>query len=117
MRLLGAIVPARPKTETGTMSGTAIAPQMAAALSDALGQAVRYNPVTPEVFRGFGFPGAEDLGNMFQFKRDFESAFCGARSLEFSRALNTSMQTFREWLAENGKRIPLEQASRRASGE
>ena len=46
--------------------------QMAAALSKALGQPVRYNEVTPEVYRGFGFPGADDLGNMFQFYRDFE---------------------------------------------
>ena len=54
---------------------------MAAALTKALGQEVRYNAVSPAVYRGFGFPGAEDLGNMFQFKRDFESIFCGARSL------------------------------------
>jgi len=59
--------------------------QMAAALTKALGQEVRYNDVSPEVYRGFGFPGADDLGNMFQFKRDFESDFCGARSLGFSR--------------------------------
>ncbi|HSW51350.1 MAG TPA: NmrA/HSCARG family protein, partial [Bryobacteraceae bacterium] len=43
--------------------------QMAAALAKALGREVVYNAVPPEVFRGFGFPGAEDLGNMFQFKR------------------------------------------------
>ncbi len=86
-------------------------------MSKALGEEIRYNDVSPEVYRGFGFPGAEDLGNMFQFKRDFESVFCGARSLEFSRALNPSMQTFEEWLAENGGRIPIEKGSRRASGE
>ncbi|HLO09298.1 MAG TPA: NmrA/HSCARG family protein [Desulfobacteria bacterium] len=90
---------------------------MAAALTKALGQEVRYNAVSPAVYRGFGFPGAEDLGNMFQFKRDFESIFCGARSLVFSRGLNPSMQTFESWLAENGGRIPIEEASRRASGE
>jgi uncharacterized protein YbjT (DUF2867 family) len=90
---------------------------MAAALTKALGQEVRYNAVSPAVYRGFGFPGAEDLGNMFQFKRDFESIFCGARSLVFSRGLNPSMQTFESWLAENGGRIPIEAASRRASGE
>ncbi len=73
--------------------------------------------MSPEVFRGFSFPGAEDLGNMFQFKRDFESVFCGARSLEFSRALNPAMQTFETWLAENGDRIPIEIGSLRASGE
>jgi len=91
--------------------------QMAAELTRALGVDVRYNDVPPEVYRGFGFPGAEDLGNMFQFKRDFEPVFCGARNLDFSRALNPSMQTFSAWLAENKDRIPLEKDSRRASGE
>jgi hypothetical protein len=90
---------------------------MAEALTKALGQEVRYNPVSPEVYRGFGFPGAEDLGNMFQFNRDFESVFCGARSLVFSRKINPSMHTFEAWLAGNADRIPIEKASRRASGE
>jgi len=82
--------------------------QMAAALSRALGQEVRYNDVPPEVYRNFGFPGAEDLGNMFQFKRDFNEYFCGARNLEFSRALNPALQTFDVWLARNKARIPLQ---------
>ncbi|MBN2429817.1 MAG: NmrA/HSCARG family protein [Acidobacteria bacterium] len=82
--------------------------QMAAALTDALGQEVAYNVVTPEVFRNFGFPGAEDLGNMFQFKRDFEPDFCGARDLAVSRELNPHLQTFSGWLQANKDRIPLE---------
>lgn len=82
--------------------------QMAAALAKAIGQPVRYNDVPPEVYRGFGFPGADDLGNMFQFKRDFEADFCGARSLETSRALNPSLQSFEAWLGRNASRIPLE---------
>ena len=81
---------------------------MAAAFTRALGQEVRYNKVPPEVYRGFGFPGAEDLGNMFQFKHDFEEYFCGARNLELSKSLNPSLQTFDTWLAENKSRIPLE---------
>ncbi|TLY37053.1 MAG: NmrA/HSCARG family protein, partial [Nitrospirae bacterium] len=56
----------------------------------------------------FGFPGAEDLGNMFQFKCDFEQVFCGARRLDVSRALNPELQTFDAWLAKNKSRIPLE---------
>jgi uncharacterized protein YbjT (DUF2867 family) len=91
--------------------------QMAAALTKALGLEILYNAVSPEAYRKLGFPGAEDLGNMFQFKRDFEPDFCGARSLEFSRALNPSMRTFEAWLAENGGQIPIEIGSRRASGE
>ena len=82
--------------------------QMADALSKALGQDVRYNAVSPEMYRSFGFPGAEDLGNMFQFNRDFEQVFCAARSVDVSRALNPSLQTFDAWLAENKTRIPLE---------
>ena len=66
-----------------------------------------YNAVTPEVYRGFGFPGADDLGNMFQFKRDFESVFCGARNLDVSRSLNPALQTFEQWLSQNKSRIPL----------
>jgi uncharacterized protein YbjT (DUF2867 family) len=90
--------------------------QMAAALTKALKREVRYNDVSPDDYRGFGFPGAEDLGNMFQFKRDFEKEYGGARSLESSRAINPSMRTFEAWLAENRDRIPLEEDARRASG-
>jgi uncharacterized protein YbjT (DUF2867 family) len=81
--------------------------QMAAALTKALGQEVRYNAVSPDAYRKFGFPGAEELGNMFQFKRDFESYFCGARNLAVARGLNPSLQTFETWLARNKSRIPL----------
>jgi hypothetical protein len=62
--------------------------------------------VPPEVYRGFGFPGADDMGNMFQFKRDFEKDYCGARSLAFSRSLNPELQTFAQWLAANVEQIP-----------
>jgi uncharacterized protein YbjT (DUF2867 family) len=81
--------------------------QMADELSKALNQQVRYNAVSPEIYRGFGFPGAEDLGNMFQFKHDFEEYFCGARNLDLSRALNPELQTFAEWLTRNKSRIPI----------
>jgi uncharacterized protein YbjT (DUF2867 family) len=82
--------------------------QMSAALTKALGQEVRFNDVPPDVYRSLGFPGAADLGNMFQFKRDFEQVYCGARNLEVSRALNPALQTFDQWLARNKNRIPLE---------
>jgi uncharacterized protein YbjT (DUF2867 family) len=81
--------------------------QMAAALTRALGQDVEYQAISPHEYRGLGFPGAEDLGNMFQYKRDFEKEFCGARELAFSRSLNPDLQTFDQWLAANSHRIPL----------
>ncbi len=82
--------------------------QMAAALTHALGREVSYNDVTPEVYRAFDFPGADDLGNMFQFKRDFQEVFCGVRDISFSRSLNPDLQTFNEWLVKNKDRIPIE---------
>lgn len=81
--------------------------QMAAALTRGLGQEVRYHAVEPAVYAKFGFPGADDLANMFQFKRDFESYYCGARNLGVSRALNPDLQTFDRWLEHNKRRIPL----------
>ena len=81
--------------------------QMAAALTKALGQTVRYNAVTPEQFRGFGFPGAEDMGNMFQFYAEFEDYFTGARPLDVARKLNPELQDFATFLARNASRIPL----------
>ncbi|HJW52636.1 MAG TPA: NmrA/HSCARG family protein [Burkholderiaceae bacterium] len=81
--------------------------QMAAELTKALGQPIRYNAVTPEQFRGFGFPGADDLGNMFQFYAEFEDYFTGARPLEVARKLNPELQDFATFLARNAKRIPL----------
>lgn len=82
--------------------------QMAASMSRALGQEVRYNAITPEAYRSLGFPGADDLGNMFQFKRDFNEYFCGERDIAFSRSLNPELQTFDQWLDRNKNRIPLE---------
>lgn len=82
--------------------------QMAESLSKALDIPVVYNEVTPEVYRSFDFPGADDLGNMFQFKRDFEADYCGARDIEFSRSINPSLQSFEAWLDKNKSRIPLD---------
>jgi uncharacterized protein YbjT (DUF2867 family) len=82
--------------------------EMAAALTRALGQPVSHNAVTPATYRGFGFPGAEDLGNMFQYKRDFNESFRGARDVEATRRLHAGLQSFEQWLADNASRIPLE---------
>jgi uncharacterized protein YbjT (DUF2867 family) len=87
--------------------------EMAAALSDALGEAVRYNAVTPEAYRHFGFPGAEDLGNMFQFKRDFNEDYRGARNIDEARALNPDLQSFTGWLSRNKEKIPRDGGDQR----
>jgi uncharacterized protein YbjT (DUF2867 family) len=81
--------------------------QMATAFGKALGRDVYFNAVEPEVYRGFGFPGADDLGNMFQYNRDFSSEFCKARDLSTSKELNPSLQSLDTWLAANKTRIPI----------
>jgi len=73
--------------------------EMANGLSRVLGQRVEYLDITPEEYRALDIPSAAELGNMFQFKRDFETPFRAARSVEQSRALNPSLQSFDEWLA------------------
>ena len=82
--------------------------EMAAALSRALGIEVLFNNVTPDTYRGFGFPGADDLGNMFQFYRDFEKDVNKVRDVGTSKKLNPDLKSFDKWLEENAKRIPLE---------
>jgi len=92
----------------GVAGGHLTGAEMAEALGKALGEEVVYNDVPPDVYRGFGFPGADDLGNMFQFKRDFEEDFCAARDLDATVELYPGVQTFDRWLAANKGRIPLE---------
>jgi uncharacterized protein YbjT (DUF2867 family) len=81
---------------------------MAAAMSKALGQEVTYNAVSPATYRSFGFPGADDLGNMFQYYAEFEKEFTAARDLGVARSLNPELLDFEAWLAKYGAKIPLE---------
>ena len=82
--------------------------EMAAELSKALGQPVIYNKIPASVYRSFGFPGADDLGNMFQFYDDFEEQVNALRDVSASRELNPELQSFSKWLKENAKLIPVE---------
>jgi uncharacterized protein YbjT (DUF2867 family) len=82
--------------------------EMAKVLSKAMGKDVSYNEVTPDLYRGFGFPGADDLGNMFQFYRDFDDVCNQVRDVKYSRELNPELKSFSQWVAENAERIPVE---------
>lgn len=81
--------------------------QMAAALRGALGEEVVHNAISPDAYRKLGFPGADDLGNMFQFNYDFSDDFRRPRDPSVARALNPTLQTFGQWLAANKARIPV----------
>ena len=82
--------------------------QMGRVLSKRLGiGAVKYNDVEPDVYRTFAFPGADEMGNMFQVYRDFEKEVVGARSVEAARALDPALQSFDAWVDNNKARIPV----------
>ncbi len=81
--------------------------QMADALGTAIGEPVGYNAVPASVYRTFPFPGAEDMGNMFQFKSMFEEQYVGARDLNVARKLNPELQNFSTWLEANKSLIPI----------
>ncbi len=81
--------------------------EMAGAISKAIGEEVSYNEVTPDQYRSFGFPGADDLGNMFQFYRDFDEVCNSIRDVNGSRELNPELKSFDAWLEENASRIPI----------
>jgi uncharacterized protein YbjT (DUF2867 family) len=82
--------------------------EMSEKLSKGLGIGpVKYNAVEPNDYRGYGFPGADEYGNMFQVYRDFEKEVVGARSVEQTRQLNPQLQNFDQWLAKNKSRIPV----------
>jgi len=80
---------------------------MAAKLSSALGKDIRHNAMTPEAYRALGFPGADDLGNMFQLYRDYAGRLNSLRDVARSRELNPSLMSFDDWLAKYKDRIPI----------
>jgi len=83
----------------GIAGGTLTIEEMGNTLVRALGVSkVVYNPVDADTYRGFGFPGADEMGNMFQVYRDFERDVLGARSVEKTRELNPALETFEQFV-------------------
>ena len=66
-----------------------------------------YNEITPEQYRGFGFPGADDLGNMFQFYRDFDDVCNSIRDVKFSKELNPELNHLKCGLQKMQNACPL----------
>jgi uncharacterized protein YbjT (DUF2867 family) len=81
--------------------------EMAKGLTKVLGEPVSYNKVPASVYRSFGFPGADDLGNMFQFYDEFESELNTTRNVQFSKELNPDLLSYESWLNKYGRMIPL----------
>jgi uncharacterized protein YbjT (DUF2867 family) len=90
----------------GIMGEALTIEQMGKTLTKALGVGpVKYNAVEADVYRGFGFPGADEMGNMFQAYRDFEKEMVANRSAETARKLNPSLQTFEQFVTKQKNAI------------
>lgn len=82
--------------------------EMGEKLSRALGIGpIAYHAVSADAYRGFGFPGADEMGNMFQMYRDFETQVVGARDPKLARALDPDLLTFDQFLEKYKSRIPV----------
>jgi uncharacterized protein YbjT (DUF2867 family) len=80
--------------------------QMGETLTRVLGVgAITYNAVDADAYRGFGFPGADELGNMFQVYRDFEEQVLGLRDPETARKLNPALQSYEDFVKKNREAI------------
>ena len=91
----------------GLAGGHLTGAQMAKSFTKAFGQEVVYKPIPVETYRSLGFPGADDLGNMFQFYADFEQDCCDVRGISETKSLNPELLTFDRWLSQNKDRIPV----------
>jgi len=87
-----------------TLTGEA----MAAAMARHLGEAVTFQDVPFEIYRNLGFPGADDLSNMFEFQAILGDEFLARRSPALTRELAPATQDFESWLAANAAKIPLD---------
>ena len=81
---------------------------------------VKYNAVDADAYRGFGFPGADEMGNMFQVYRDFEKEVLAARSADVdavssTRSCRTSISSSRRTRARSKRRMNRRRR-RRATG-
>ena len=80
--------------------------EMGQKLSQGLGIGpIHYHAAEADEYRGYGFPGADEMGNMFQFFRDFDQEVIGARSAETTRALNPATVTFDQFIQQHKSEI------------
>jgi len=83
-------------------------PELASAFATHLGRPVTFYDMPFDDYRALGFPGADDMGNMYQWQAIMGEEFLGYRSADTARALNPELLNFDAWLSANASRIPTE---------
>lgn len=91
----------------GAAGGQPTGVEMAASMTRVLGKPIRYVSPTFDQYRGFGFPGADELGNMFQFYVEFGEAVNAMRDVNRTRSLNPDLLDFAGWLEANKSKFAL----------
>jgi uncharacterized protein YbjT (DUF2867 family) len=81
--------------------------EMAEKMGRALDRKVTFQDVPFDVYRAMGFPGAEDLGNMFQFQAILGEEFLRSRDPKLARSLSPDLLSFDAWLAANAGRFTI----------
>lgn len=71
----------------------------AATMGEVLNKTVHYNYIPQQQFAAFGFPGAEELANMFEFNRVYIPE--RQADLQESKSLDPAIRSFRQWLGQN----------------
>jgi len=82
----------------GVMGEALTIDEMGKTLTKVMGTGpIQYNAVEADVYRSFGFPGADEMGNMFQAYRDFAKEMLANRSVDTARKLNPALQSFEQF--------------------
>lgn len=81
--------------------------EMATKMGKAMGKTIHFYDMPFDDYRKLGFPGAADLGNMFQFQQMLGEEFQRYRDPKRSRELNPQLKDFDAWLAAHGSRITI----------
>ena len=74
--------------------------EIASIMSDIFNEPVEYVGVPADMYRGFGFPGCKDLGNMFEFKDVHNDHFCKLRNMDSVKSRINPID-FRSWCLKN----------------
>jgi len=82
-------------------------PEMAEKMGRAMKRKVNFVDVPFDAFRALGFPGADDLGNMFQFQALLGEEFLRSRDTKLTRELDPQLRDFDAWLSVNAEKIPV----------
>lgn len=82
----------------GIRSAALTLQEMADAIGHEFDIEVEVQTVDFATYRGFGFPGSDDMGNNFEYFRVFNDRFLSLRSESLMRELNPTAESFSEFL-------------------